>query len=105
MSTLKTPLFALFFLFGTAALGQVAGYLSNEPQILQIPSHPQHAARQPMGQEQYLTETVNGYTYAKGERPLWDLLSAASVVPLGDVARTLRKEHASARKASFFWTN
>jgi hypothetical protein len=105
MRAIKTSLFALFFLSATAAVGQVAGYLSSEPQVFRIPDHPQHASRQPMGQEWYLTETINGYTYARGERPLWDVPLSSNAVPLGDVARILRKEHAIAKKADTVWTN
>ncbi len=39
------------------------------------------------------------YTYAKGEVPLAEVGTLPRPVPLGDVARAYRKEHAFAPKA------
>ena len=105
MTTMKTSLLALFFLWGTTALAQSANYLPNEPVVLRLPSHPEHASRQPMGEIHYLTEAGYGYTYAQGERPLWDVASVSNPVPLGDVERMLRKQHENARKANIVWNN
>jgi hypothetical protein len=99
---MKTTLFVLCLLCATAALGQSVGgsVLSNEVQVLRLPDHSQHAAQQPMAQEQNLRENFS-YTYAQGERPLWELAPVSHEVPLGDVARMLRKEHFAAKKADF----
>jgi hypothetical protein len=106
MITMKTSLFVLFFLCATAAFGQSVSFLNAEPQPLAFPSHPQHASRQPMGLEQNLLgDGAYGYTYARGERPLWDVVSESNAVPLGDVARVFKKEHATAKKADIVWTN
>ena len=51
-----------------------------------------------LAQEQSLLEHSN-YYYAQGERPLWEVQPLAHHVPLGDIARTLRQEHATAKKA------
>ena len=101
-----TLLFLLCLICTTAAFGQAAAAsagLSAQPVIYEFLSHNEHAARQPMGQEQNLLET-SAYLYAKGERPLWEF-PAAPEPPLGDVARVLRKEHETARKAHYFWNN
>jgi hypothetical protein len=97
---MKTGLLALCFLCGTAAFGQSAGgtALSNDVQVLEFPSHAVRAAAQPMAQEQNLLGQT-GYFYAQGERPLWEVQPLSQSVPLGDIARMLKKEHATAKKA------
>ena len=42
---------------------------------------------------------------AHGVRPLWEVATPAYVVPLGDSARMLKKEHMSAKKAEIVWNN
>jgi len=97
---MKATLFALFFLCATAALGQSASSLSNEPQAIQISSHPLHASQRSMQREQTLFITSNS-VYGRGERPLWEFAAKAPAeIPLGDVARLLRNQHAIARKAT-----
>lgn len=41
----------------------------------------------------------NTYTYAQGERPLWEFGPLTPPTPLGDVARAYRKEKLAAKKA------
>jgi hypothetical protein len=65
---------------------------------VQMVSHPEHAMQQAMAQEQSLLEHSN-YFYAQGERPLWEIQPLAHHVPLGDIARMLKQEHATAKKA------
>lgn len=104
---MKTALFVLCLLCTTAALGQsAASYstLNSEPQMVEFFSHPQHAARQPMAQEQNLQGSP-GYFYARGERPLWEVAEESPAMALGDIARILRKEHAAAKKADVVWQN
>jgi hypothetical protein len=99
---MKITLFAFIFctaLCTPAALGQVGGVLSNQPQIIVSPSHPLHAEMHSLAAESPL---VGGgtYTYAQGERPLWEFGSSLpEPAPLGDVARAFRKEKMTARKA------
>ena len=83
---------------GTFAVAQSASSLNSEPQALSFATHAQHASQQPLAQEQDLAEHAS-YTYAQGERPLWEVHVPAPEVPLGDVARMFRKEHAVAKKA------
>jgi hypothetical protein len=98
---MKITLFAFIFctaLCTPAALGQAA-VLSSQPQIIVAPSHPLHAEMHSLAAESSL---VGGgtYTYAQGERPLWEFGSSLpEPAPLGDVARTFRKEKMTARKA------
>jgi hypothetical protein len=99
---MKTTFFLLFLLCATAALGQsyAAAALSNEPQPLQMISHPLRAVQHEMASMQNLFNT-SGYVYAQGEKPLWELAPTTTVMPLGDVARILRQEHLTAKKADF----
>ena len=53
-----------------------------------------------MALEQNLLENAS-YSYARGERPLWEVQPLAHQVPLGDIARALKKEHETAKKADF----
>jgi hypothetical protein len=104
---IKTALFVLCLLGTTAAFGQyTAGFsvMSNQPQIFESPSHPEHASERPMAQTHSLLER-SGYAYAQGERPLWEVAPEIHVTPLGDVARALRKQHSTAEKATIVWEN
>jgi hypothetical protein len=100
---MKTTLLALLFLCATAAFAQSsAGYstvLSSEPRMLEIPTHNLHASQHPLAQEQNIM-FISSNVYAHGERPLWEVgAKPAPEVPLGDVARFYRGEHATAKKA------
>jgi hypothetical protein len=57
-----------------------------------------------MTQGQSLLE-ASGSSYAHGERPLWEFAPQTAPTPLGDTARTLRKQHAEAKKAAIVWNN
>ena len=97
---MKTTLFALIILGSTAAFGQAAASLSSQPQVLELPDHPQHAALTPMACEHPLVGGApDNYAYAQGERPLWEFGPVSEPVPLGDVARAYRKEKLAAKKA------
>lgn len=99
---MKTTLFLLCLLCTTAALGQSfsASALSNEIQPLQMVSHPFRASQHEMAQQQNLLDN-SSYSYAQGERPLWEVAPVRQAMPLGDVARMFRKEHEAAKKANF----
>ncbi len=88
--------------FGQSAIG--ASGMSAEPTIYEFQSHAGHASQQGMGQQQDIMEqSVN--VQAHGVRPLWEVATPAYVVPLGDSARMLKKEHTSAKKAEIVWNN
>jgi hypothetical protein len=94
-------LFFASLTWGQAAAG--AATLSSEPVPVQVPSHPQHASAAPMSQEHSLVAST--YSSATGERPLWELAPPSHPTPLGDTARTLRKQHETAKKAVFVREN
>jgi hypothetical protein len=98
----RATLIALCLLFATAAFGQSSGgsVLTAEPQVFRPPDHSQRAAQMPMGQPQTLLENNSSF-FVEGERPLWEVQPAKHEVPLGDVARMLRKDHELVKKAEF----
>jgi hypothetical protein len=107
IKAMKTALFVLCFLCATAALGQSTGGAVGSATLsstIQMASHAEHASQQPLAQEQSLLEHSN-YFYAQGERPLWEVQPLSHTVPLGDIARMLRKEHATAKKADIVWND
>ena len=100
----NTVLVFCLFLCATAAFGQSAPVLSNRPQMFEIPDNPAHAAQHEMAEPQNILEH-SGYTYAQGEKPLWEFGSVSQPVPLGDSARALRKQHEAAKKSDIVWQN
>lgn len=96
---MKTTLIILIVLCATAVLGQTAGVISNQQSIMTIPDHPRHAQQQAMAPEHLLVGGTDTYSYAKGERPLWEFGPISQPVPLGDVARAYRREKIDAKKA------
>jgi hypothetical protein len=97
---MKITLFTLFLLVTSTAFGQAIGAVSSEAHMTQIPDHPQHAEQHALACEHSL---VGGgsVSYAQGERPLWEFGPDAQQqpMPLGDFARTVRKEKLAAKKA------
>jgi hypothetical protein len=108
MNAMKTTLVMLCLLCAAgAAFGQAAitnSGLSNEPVVYEFRSHVERAAPQAMGPEQNLL-IGSGNAQAHGVRPLWEFATPTHLMPLGDAARLLRKEHATARKAEIVWNN
>jgi hypothetical protein len=97
---MKTTIFVLFVLCAAVAFGQSAPVLPNQVQVFEIPDHPGHAAPHEMAPEQLLVGgSPSTYTYAQGERPLWEFGPVSEPVPLGDVARAYRKQKLTAKKA------
>lgn len=99
---MKTALLILIVFCTAAALGQTAGVISSQPQVVQIMGNPLHAETKPMATEHPL---VGGgpstYTVASGERPLWEFGPVSEgPSPLGDVAREYRREKQSSKKAA-----
>jgi len=96
----------VFLLFcglcATAAFGQnigaAASVLSAEPAPISVPNHPQHATAKPMLVGQSLLGS--NYTSAHGERPPWEVAPKRVEVPLGNIARAHRKDHAVAKKSA-----
>lgn len=100
---MKTTLCVMFLICATAAFSQSAPVLSNQVSPAQFADHVQHASQHEMGQSQNLLEHSD-YSYAQGERPLWEFGPVGPPpVPLGDLARAARKEHALDKKAQIIW--
>ncbi|MGA9041529.1 MAG: hypothetical protein WB421_13415 [Terriglobales bacterium] len=102
---MKISVLALCFLCATAAFGQAFGSALNaNPSPLEFQSHESMASQHSMGREQNILDN-SGYTWAQGERPLWEVAPVSHPTPLGDSARMLKKEHATAKKAQVIWSN
>ncbi|HYM77568.1 MAG TPA: hypothetical protein VE377_16470 [Candidatus Dormibacteraeota bacterium] len=96
---MKIALLVVIVLCTAAAFGQ-AGSISSEATPVRIPDHPRHADLGAMACEHPLVGGApDNYTYAQGERPLWEFGPVSEPTPLGDVARAYRKEKQAARKA------
>ncbi len=92
---MKSIICTLCFLCGTTAVfSQTASILSPVAQPLQMSDHPQHASQHSMAQESSLLST-SAYGYAQGEVPLAELGTLPYETPLGDIARSFRKERAA----------
>jgi hypothetical protein len=102
---MKAIFIALLIVCATGAMGQGYAVLSSQPQAFEFPDHPEHAGRKPMAKDQNLRGDESPYTYAQGEIPLREVARASTEIPLGDVARRLKTEHASAKKAAVLWEN
>ena len=99
---------AVCIFFAVSAAGQVSGVLNAQPQMFEMPSHPQQASQQAMGQSRDIMERSVS-VWGQGEKPLWEAMqemgTLAAVTPLGDSARALRKEHVAVKKATIVWSN
>jgi len=97
--TMKTTIFLVCLLSATAAFGQY--YSVGSAPIQSTYNPPDHATRafsQPMATEQNLLG-VDSFPSAKGEMPLWEAPVQSHEIPLGDIARVLKQQHATAKKA------
>jgi hypothetical protein len=102
---MKTTVLAFcFFLCATAGFGQSGAVLSNRQQVFVIPDNPAHASQHEMAVEHNILEH-SAYTFAQGERPLWEFGPVSQPTPLGDSARVLRKQHEAAKKSDIVWQN
>jgi hypothetical protein len=101
---MKKILFVLLLLSANAAFGQyVINHVDSQPQIFSIPEHPAHASYAPMAGERSIVGGGTSY-FGQGDRPASDFPQMASV-PLGDMARELKKQHARVKKARIIWEN
>jgi hypothetical protein len=101
---MKTGLLILSLLCATSALAQSSSGSANLSNELQFSTHNERATQLPMAQEQNLLAN-SSYSFAQGERPLWEVQPLSHSVPLGDVARRMKKEHETAKKADIIWNN
>ena len=96
---MKITIAAFCLLCASTAFGQTAGVLSSVATPVVMVDHPQHASEHAMGTESNLLGS-SAYSSAQGEQPLWEFGSSKYEVPLGDVARALRKDHVLDKKAT-----
>ena len=99
---MKTVLLVLFLFAAATVFGQ-AGYISSQTFPYHPPEHPQHASAHALAAEQYV-RSGSSYSAVHGEKPLWEFQQAPQV-PLGDVARKLKTEHAKVKKARIKYEN
>jgi hypothetical protein len=99
---MKILLIATVILCSAAAFGQAGvSAVSNQAVPLQIADHPQHATYASMASENPLVGGgAETYSYARGERPLWEFGPVSEPLPLGDIARAIRKEKMTAKRAA-----
>lgn len=93
---MKLTLIAFFVFCASSAFGQ--GIINANPQPLEFGDHAAHASQHDLASPQNILQD-SAYSYAHGERPLWEFGSSIVPVPLGDIARAYREQHASAKKA------
>jgi len=97
---MKTAVFVFCLFCASASFAQLGG----EATQLQMADHGRHAEQHDMARPQNILEHSE-FAYEKGERPLWEFGPISQSVPLGDVARAYRKEHALVKKADILWEN
>ena len=100
---MKTAFLVLFLFAAGSAFAQFVGSLNSGINPYQPPDHPAHASLHALADER---PVIGGsaYTAAQGEKPMWEFQQAPQV-PLGDVARTLKEEHAKLKKARIKFEN
>ena len=102
---MKTGLLVLCLLCASAAaLAQASTGGAQLSSDVQFATHAERAVATPMALEQNLLAS-SSYFFVQGERPLWEVQPLSRPVPLGDVARMLKKEHETAKKAEIVWNN
>jgi hypothetical protein len=105
MKLLKIILLTVCILSTAVAFGQAAAgtnAISSQPVVYRGPTHPQQASSKPMAQQQTLLGQ-GGYTSATGERPLWEFAPAPHYTPLGDLARSAKKDREPGQHSSTVW--
>jgi len=101
---MKTGLLVLCFLCATTAFAQSSLGGATLSSQVQFATHEERAYQVPMAAAQNLLAN-SSYFFVTGERPLWEVQPLSHAVPLGDVARSLKKEHETAKKADIVWNN
>ncbi len=103
---MKKILFVFFLLSTAAAFGQYtlgSGALNNQAQSYQFQSHPAHADYAPMSAERSVLPSTT-FLSAQGERRASDF-PQPEAMPLGTIARALRKQHDEMKKSRVVWIN
>jgi hypothetical protein len=101
-----TSLLLFCLLSSAAAFGQFASLgTAQMSSTYQMIDHAHLASPQPLAQERSLLGSSGGVYIEHGELPLWEVAPVHHDVPLGDVAREQKKEHAMDKKARITWEN
>jgi hypothetical protein len=107
-NSMKISILAVCLLCAATAVAQAGGMsaasVSSQVSSVSFQSHEAFASQHAMGTEQNILESST-YSYAQGERPLWEVAPISHPTPLGDSARMIRKEHAAAKKADHIWNS
>ncbi len=101
---MKTLLLTVCLFGAVSAVAQNGTLIDNQAHPIQMNEHPVRAAQQPLTTEQTLL-IQNPFTYAHGERPMWEFATNAPVEPLGDIARRLKEDHTVAKKSDTVFIN
>lgn len=101
---MKTGLLVLCLFCASTALAQASLGSATLSSQVQFATHAERANQVPMAEAQNLLAS-SSYFFVQGERPLWEVQPLSHSVPLGDVARALKKEHETAKKAEIVWNN
>jgi hypothetical protein len=104
---MKLVIGVFFLLCAVSAFGQgSAGYISSQAMPTHFQENPLHASNHDMAAEQSLVSWGRDpYHYEQGEQPVWQFGQLPTTKPLGDVARAVRKERLTAKRAEFVWEN
>jgi hypothetical protein len=103
---MKKILFVFCLLSTAAAFGQYGvslGSQNNQAQSYQFQTHPSHADYAPMSAERSVLPSTTFLT-AQGERRPSDFAQPESL-PLGTIARELKKQHDELKKSRVVWIN
>ena len=101
---MKLTVFLFCILSAGAAFGQAIGSasLSIENNPLSFANHKRRATQHALGDSQVIMERYDA-NFGQGNRPLWEFAPPEDTTPLGDIARMYKKEHETAKKATFVW--
>jgi hypothetical protein len=103
---MKKILFVFFLLSTAAAFGQYSlgsGAANNQAQSYQFQNHPSHADYAPLSAERSVLPSTTFYS-AQGERRASDF-AQPEAMPLGTIARELKRQHAELKKSRVVWVN
>lgn len=101
---MKKILFVFCLLSTAAAFGQLGtGSVNNQAQAYQFQSHTSHADYASMSAERSVLPSTTFWS-AQGERRASDF-PQPEAMPLGTIARQLRKQHDELKKSRVVWIN
>jgi len=103
---MKKILFVFCLLSTAAAFGQYtlgSGAANNQAQSYQFQSHPSHADYAPLSAERSVLPSTTFFS-AQGDRRASDF-AQPEAMPLGTVARELKRQHAELKKSRVVWIN